>query len=76
MRVRLAQGRIARARRAQDFVANCSMAYSIAESDPESWPQYILYWEDGVPELVDVDKYVDWDEWGFPDLDQLEGGAL
>ena len=74
MRVRLSQGRIARARKAQ---ADDPTAGSVAESDPESWPQYVLDWdEEGVPHVVDVDASIEWDGWRVAELDQVEGGDL
>ena len=73
-----------RTRHAAAFVATCAITALIPESDPESWPQYVLDWdEDGAPHLIDIDVSIEWDGWriaGFEDLrnefDQVEGGGL
>ncbi len=83
MKVRLSQGRVARARiasgvRVLPSSTSCaSHAYAdVPESDPESWPQFILDWDDdGVPHLVDVDASIEWDGWRLPEFDELDGGA-
>jgi hypothetical protein len=78
MRVCLAQGRAAPARAARELPPlppNCAMADSIAESDPATWPQYVLDWDDdGSPHIVDIDCCIEWDGWRIPEFDSSEGG--
>ncbi len=81
MRVRLAQGRVARARRAREHVDDDdSIIDNLGKWPPDDGTTYyILYWEEGLPHLVDVDASVEWDGWTPNldiELDQLEGGAL
>ncbi len=85
MKVRLSQGRVARARFARGIPVNPSapspfppsMIAILPESDPKSWPNYILDWDDdGVPHIVDVDASIEWDGWRVPEFDQIEEGDL
>ncbi len=59
MRVRLSQGRVARARKAHETLDIPVIAESKTESGPESWPRLILDWNDGTPHLVDVDARIE-----------------
>ncbi len=72
MRVRLAQGRVARARRVHEPADNAEKAKTIAESAPNTWPRFLLDWIDGVPHLIDIDMGIE--EVDLVDL--VEGGDL
>ena len=77
MTVCLEEGQLDRARFTRGIPVHPSISQSspeaddFGESDPESWPQFVLDWdEDGVPHLVDVDASIEWDGWRIPDVDQ------
>jgi len=93
MKVRLASGRAARARIARGvpvtpstpspFPQAIQAVVDLPEIDPESWPNYVLDWDDyGTPHLVDVDASIEWDGMRIvlvddACLDRLaEGGVL
>ena len=80
MPARLAQGPAAHTRVGLLPSSASTPAQAIAgipESDPESWPQFVLDWdEDGVPHLVDVDASIEWDGWRVTEFGQVKGGDL
>ncbi len=59
MRVRLSQGRMARARNAHERLDIPVIAESKTERDPESWPRFILDWNGGMPHLIDIDARIE-----------------
>jgi hypothetical protein len=87
MKVRLANGRAARARaRKHPLRGTCTkpatvlpfshFMAAVPEGDPESWPPYVIHRdENGVLHIVDVDCPIEWDGWRIPEFDQAKGGA-
>jgi hypothetical protein len=87
MKTCLSQGRAARARRAlaEPVVPSTASPFPVAvhiaavpESDPESWPRYVVDRddEDGSFHLVDIDCHLEWDGWRIDEFDRVEGGDL
>ena len=86
MRVRLKQGRVARARNAHEdsdqrsAINDQGLLTDEAITNTKNpralvWPRYFLDWDDRelVPRIVDVDAAMEWDGWRCP---ELEGGDL